>query len=119
MSEFKTEILGLLAIVTIFGFIVAGVVVVTHINLNRGEGTFNGTLVDSSWEGVFFKSCELTLQLGQQSSTTAQGSTLDKTLCDAAIDKVGKRVFVHYKYAFPFYLRTDTVNIVDRLESVE
>ena len=62
-----------------------------------GTGSFDGTLADVSWEGVFFKSCEMSFQYGQQSSTLSVGSSFDESLCSTMSENVGKRIKVKYQ----------------------
>lgn len=83
-----------------------------------GEGVFDGTLVDAEWSGIAFKSCELTFQLGQQSSTTSKGSSRDYTLCTELTGLVGSRITVSYTtYMQPCCVTTDTNYIINNILS--
>lgn len=74
-----------------------------------GQGVFNGTLVDVSWEGLIFDSCEMQFQFGQQSSSISKASSRNKNLCDEMQKQVGKQVEVKYKtWVHPCCLRMDT-----------
>jgi len=46
------------------------------------DGLFNGKIVDVSWEGWIWKSCEVQFQFGEQSSSLSQGFTRNTDLCD-------------------------------------
>lgn len=77
--------------------------------VTTGEGVFNGRIVDVTWEGLFFESCEVDFQLGNQSSTLSSGSTTNKELCNNLKNNIGQVVTVKYKiFAIPCCLRTDT-----------
>jgi hypothetical protein len=74
-----------------------------------GDGTFDGTLVDVSWEGLMFKSCEASFQYGQQSSSISKGSSRDKKMCDRLSEYIGKRIKVKYQeWVRPCCMRTST-----------
>lgn len=77
-------ILGLLLVATLTGCAVTG------------EGQFTGRVVDVAWEGILFKSCEMHLQFGEQSSKTSPASSVDKALCDRMQSLMGKVVTVKY-----------------------
>lgn len=65
-------------------------------SFTTGEGVFNGRIVDVSWGGLIFKSCEVDFQYGEQSSTVSTGSTRNKALCDKMKTLVGKVTEVKY-----------------------
>lgn len=74
-----------------------------------GDGSFTGRLVDVGWEGWIFKSCEVELQRGEQSSSMSKGSILDKQMCDALKARTGETITLQYQtWASPCCLRTDT-----------
>lgn len=74
-----------------------------------GEGVFEGRLVDVSWEGLLFKSCEVDFQFGENSSKISRGSTKDKALCDKLQSEVGTTVKVNYKtWVMPCCLTMDS-----------
>jgi hypothetical protein len=68
---------------------------------STSEGVYSGRVVDVAWEGFLFKSCEVDLQLGEQSSTLSSGSSKDKALCDLLKSQVGQVVTVKYQTLFP------------------
>lgn len=74
-----------------------------------GKGTFTGRLVDVSWEGLIFKSCEVSISRGEQGSQMAEGSSLDPALCAELVEKSGQTVTVKYQsWVGPCCLRTDS-----------
>lgn len=74
-----------------------------------GEGSFSGRLVDASWEGLIFKSCEVQFQYGEQSSSISNGSTRNKDLCAELALNIGKSIVVKYKtWARPCCLRMES-----------
>lgn len=62
-----------------------------------GEGEFKGQLVDVSWEGLLFKSCEVGFQFGENSSKASSASSRSKDLCDDLKSKIGNSVKIKYK----------------------
>lgn len=62
-----------------------------------GEGKFTGRIVDVEWGGIIFKSCDVTFQLGEQSSTTSKGSTASKEKCDELSKAIGLVTTVAYR----------------------
>jgi hypothetical protein len=80
--------------------------------IHTGEGTFTGRLVDIGWEGIIFKSCEMSFQLGEQSSNTSRGSTTSKELCDKLTAQSGQVLTVHWDNYVGPCLRTDTCIII-------
>lgn len=62
-----------------------------------GEGTTDGTVIDSHWGGIIFNTCAVDVQYGKGSSKVEMYTTRDKALCDALADKVGKEVKIKYE----------------------
>jgi hypothetical protein len=73
--------------------------------IGTGNGVYSGKLVDVSWEGLFFKSCEIRQQTGYIAGPNGGGSeerasSYDKALCDQLAGMVGKDVKIRYSERF-------------------
>lgn len=75
---------------------------VSFVSCSRGSGVYAGQVMDASWEGWFFKSCEVTWKTNEQSSTVETSSSTDKELCDKLQENLGKKYKVRYKHHIPF-----------------
>lgn len=62
----------------------------------KGNGTTEGVLVDVTWEGYVFPTCEMDIQYGEGSSKIASFSSTSQKFCDEAIKLNGKKVKVNY-----------------------
>lgn len=67
------------------------------VSCTTGVGVFNGRVVDVSWEGIIFKTCEIDAQYGNESSRTTRFSTKNKDSCDNYLNLVGKDVEFKYR----------------------
>lgn len=65
-----------------------------------GEGSVNGKLVDVSWEGFLFKSCEAGIQYGTDSSKIEFVSSTSKEVCDKLSALIGRVLKVTYDTEF-------------------
>lgn len=73
-----------------------------------GEGSFTGKLVDVTWSGLIFKSCEIRQQAGV---VLDEASSTDKAMCDLLKTKVGQDVAIKYEtQIFAFF--TETPHII-------
>lgn len=63
----------------------------------RGTGKFQGKVIDVSWEGWFFPTCEIDAQYGEQSSKTARFSSEDQQVCLKYEASVGKAIKARYR----------------------
>lgn len=79
---------------------------------DSGKGRATAKLLDVAWEGLFFKSCEIYFQYGDQSSKIVTGSTLDKTICDQAEKLIGKNVDIVYGLKTMGYIYVNSSNII-------
>lgn len=62
----------------------------------KGEGEFSGRVIDVSWEGVWWKSCEIELMRGEQSSSMSYCSSTSKSYCDNIKSEMGNTMTVKY-----------------------
>jgi len=75
--------------------------------MKTGSGVFNGRLVDVSYGGLLFDTCELTFQLGEQSSSVSNCSSLSEDYCKKMQPYVGKVIQVDYDSITP-WMRYDS-----------
>lgn len=66
-------------------------------NVNMGEGTTHGKIVDVQWSGLIFDTCEVDVQYGQGSSRIDENSTKDKSMCDKLESMIGKEASIKYR----------------------
>lgn len=62
----------------------------------KGTGTFRGKVIDVSWEGLFFKTCEVDVQYGEQSSQIEKFSSEFQKDCDYLEANLNKVVLIKY-----------------------
>ena len=79
------------------------------------SSTLTGILVDVSWEGFIFDSCELGIQYGGASSAIEYVSSRDKAVCNIAKALVGKTVTIDYEH-YMFSGQTDQNDIVTSIK---
>lgn len=88
------------------------VVVWSLVGCKTGDGKLSGRLTDVSWEGIFFNSCEVGIQYGEQSSRVEFLSSRKKEFCEQLNTLIGKNVdFSYHREAFSF--------TTDQLEQIE
>lgn len=58
--------------------------------IKTSEGDYYGKSVQVQWKGLVFKSCEIDVQMGDQSSTLGYCSSFDKNLCNELKKSVGQ-----------------------------
>lgn len=76
--------------------ILGAVTVVVAGGCTRGKGTSEVKLIDVTWEGFIFKTCEVDVQYGNGSSRVEMFSSESKELCDALTSANGKDVMINY-----------------------
>lgn len=70
------------------------------VGCSKGSGSTEGKLVDVTYEGYVFKTCEVDLQYGEGASKIATYSTTDVKLCDQILALNGKKVQLNYNQTF-------------------
>lgn len=85
---------------------------------SRGSGTYVGQVVDASWEGWIFKSCEVEWKTSDQSSTVQVSSSHSKELCDRLQDQLGKKFKVRYTHRAPKFT-AGSFYIIDSIQEVQ
>lgn len=84
------ELMVVLAIVGVIALVSAKSV------LTSSTGSSTGKIVDTTWEGTFFKTCEVDVQYGEGSSKIESFSTADKSMCDQIELNNGKEADIKY-----------------------
>jgi hypothetical protein len=94
-------------------FIVLVLLLFSSCLVRTGSGVFSGKIIDISKQGLIFKSCEVDVQYGDQSSKIERFSTHDLTVCD--IVKAGEKSGSTY---YTIESVVDSGKLVDLVEEV-
>ncbi len=82
------------------------------------RGQIMGKVVDVSWGGRIFDSCEIVIQKGEGSSSMDKSSSPDKNFCNAADELQGKMVLIKYETT-GFCPTTETCDIIQSIGPAE
>ena len=83
-----------------------------------GKGSSVVTLVDVSTSGLIFRSCEIDVQYGKESSKIESYSTTDLSMCGELEKLTGEKIKLKY-HEVGFSIRTSTNDILDGYELVK
>lgn len=105
---------GVLAL-SLLGTLVVGVVAGPSALLSMkrtGAGSFSGRLVDVSWDGIIFKSCEIEVVRGEQGSSISHASSRSRESCDIMRQSLGQIVSVTYEIRMGTPVWADTRYVI-------
>lgn len=66
-------------------------------NYNVYEGILEGRVVSVSYGGVYYDSCEISIQTGENASIIRYVSSPSKVICKKYKKLIGKKVIINYR----------------------
>ena len=71
-------------------FLLIGTFIFSGSFIKTSEGEYFGKSVQVQWKGLIFKSCEVTVQMGEQSSKMGYCSSFNQNVCNQLKQLVGQ-----------------------------